>query len=119
MAVSLNAAETANDLIKGEILANYYTEHQNMGAPRTQTRQVDHDIATFNAQGDVHYVVFHVVWNAVGNVLLNKDLLNLRYRLYSLGGAGEVASVRVHRMSITFRTKYASAPYKGVVPPEG
>jgi hypothetical protein len=53
--VALNAAETANDIINGEVVSEYFSyldNSDNMDSPKTQTRTINHDIGSDNAQGD-------------------------------------------------------------------
>ena len=119
MDVALDGAEAANDLIKTTLQADYYAEHENMLTPKTQSRNVDHNIAAFNAQGDVHQIVYILQHDLGGNPIEQMDLLNCRFNLSAVGGAGEVGPVRVTRATIQFRTKFVSFPYDGTVPPEG
>ena len=117
--MALDAAETAGDLIKTTLRADYYAEHENMLAPKTQSRNVNHDIGAFNAQGDTHQITYLLDHSLAGNVIEQLDMLNCRCNLSAAGGAGETGAIRVIRATIAFRTRYASHPYDGTMPPEG
>lgn len=114
--VSLDGAETANDDIEFEVIAEYWGEHENMDTAKTQTRTVNHDIGNENAAGDSHTLVFLLDWDLGGNVIEVDDILKLRFRL---DGVGSVAAVRYTYGNIKYRSSKPSHHTDGTFPTEG
>ena len=102
--VALNAAETANDLIRASVLFDYYTDHDNMESPKTQTIPVDHDIVALAAQGDVHELKFVLDASLAGNVLDAGDIVKMRFWLDDVSTAPVVTAVRFLLGEFRYRT---------------
>jgi len=116
--VCLNAAETANDIIQAEVIAEYFGEHDDMDTPKTQTRSINHDIVNDNGAGECHTLVFILDWDLVDHVIEVEDQLKIRFRLDSVGGGTDVAAVR----SLYFNHKYRTSKPNltaGTFPTEG
>lgn len=118
MYVALNAAETANDIIQAELVAEYYSEHDDMDVPKTQTRTINHDIVSDNAAGEVHELIFVLDYDLVDNVIEADDRLKLRFRLDSVAGGTDVAAVRFLFGHVKYRTTFPGDPV-GTFPTEG
>ena len=110
--VALENAETANDLIRASLRADYYASHDVMGA-KTQTRSIDHNIESYNAQGSVHELVFILDWDLADNVMEIGDIIKLRFWLDDITTAPVVTGVRVLFAALKYRTKYALPQYSG------
>lgn len=102
----LAAGETANDLIRMSILCDYYGEHDNANAPKTQTLTADHDIASDNDQYDHHMISFVLNWDEGGNVLEVGDDLHIRVYLDDVTTAPVVTGFNICHVTIRYRTKY-------------
>ncbi len=110
--VALNGAETANDLIRASLRADYYTEHDNMSTSvKTQTRAIDHNIASYNAVGDVHRLVFILDYDLASNVIEAEDIIKLRFWLDDVTTAPVVTAVRFLFAKLKYRTKHAQPPF--------
>jgi hypothetical protein len=103
--VALATAETANDIINAEVVAEYHGEHEDIDtAVKTQTRTINHDITSDNAQGIKHKLTFILDYDLASNVIEQEDSLHLRFRLDSVGGGTDVGSVHFLQMNIKYRT---------------
>jgi hypothetical protein len=105
ISVALSGAETANDIINGEVVCEYFTDHDDMDTSvKTQTRTINHDIVSDNGQGDVHTLVFILDYDLASNVIEINDELLCRFRLDSVGGGTDVAAVWFIDANIKYRT---------------
>ncbi len=102
--VSLDGAETANDLIQMEIVVSYFGIHESVLAPKGQTLTRDHDIESANFAGADHGLVFVIDHNLTDNVVDPGDKITIRYRLDSVGGGTDVAAVNFISAEIHMRS---------------
>jgi hypothetical protein len=118
--VALSGAETANDIINAEVIAEYYGEHDDIDTGvKTQTRTINHDIVSDNGQGDAHDLVFIIDWDLASNVVEVEDTIKLRFRLDSVGGGTDVAAVWFSDANIKYRTSKPQLETGGSFPSEG
>jgi hypothetical protein len=118
--VALSGAETANDVIQGEIVAEYYGEHDDMDTGiKTQTRTVNHDIVSDNGQGDVHHLVFIIDEDLASHNVDPEDNIKLRFRLDSVAGGTDVAAVWFIGANVKYRTSKPQLETGGTFPSEG
>jgi hypothetical protein len=118
LVVALNANETANDIINGEVVAEYFTEHDDMDTPKTQTRAINHDIASSNSAGETHNMSFLLDYDLGSNEIEKGDVLKLRFRLDSVAGGTDVAAIRFLYGHVRFRAPFP-AEAVGTFPTEG
>lgn len=94
--VALAGAETASDIINAEVVLEYHGNHDDIDTSfKTQTRTINHDITSDNAQGSLHYVYFELDYDLADNVLDVGDNVFVRFRLDSVAGGTDVAAVHV------------------------
>ena len=118
--VALSGAETADDVIQAEIVAEYVGEHEDINTGvKTQTRSIDHDIGALAGAGDVHHLAFVLDYDLESHVVQVDDNLSLRFRLDVVGGAGNVAAVWLKGANIKYRTSKPQLETSGTFPTEG
>lgn len=115
----LENAETANDIINAELVAEYFGDRDVVTSAKTQTRTVNHDIGSDNGQHAAHILTFVLDHNLADNAVEIGDTLMLRFRLDSVAGGTDVAGIYVHAAHILYRTTYAQVPRLGVTHTEG
>lgn len=116
--MALSAAETENDTINGELIVEYFGEHEDAGNPKTQTRTVDHDITDDNAQYKDHTLRFVLDHDLADNVIQRGDKVHCRFRLDAVGGAGEVAGVYYYGGQARYLSNTPAHIYNGTMPTE-
>lgn len=117
--VALENAETANDTIEAELIAEYFTDHDDMDTGfKTQTRTVNHSIGTETAAGTLHELVFVLDHDLASNVIERGDTIKYRFRLDSVASVPGVYFVGAHVKYIS-RDDWQAEKFTGAFPTEG
>lgn len=117
--VAVGQAETANDLMRCSLKAEYVGEHDALAMPKTQTRSIDHDIQTYSAMGDVHKVIFVLDHDLADNIVQVGDVIGFQFFLDDITTAPVVQVARFISANIKYRTKQAAPIYGNPFPTEG
>ena len=117
--VALGGAETSNDTIEAELIAEYFTEHDDMTTGfKTQTRTVNHDIGTDTAAGTLHDLTFVLNYDESSNVIEKEDHIKFRFRLDSVASVSAVHFLCAHVQYIS-RDDWQAEKFIGAFPTEG
>lgn len=115
--VTVTNAETANDLIRASLRADYVAD--NTLGTRTQTRSIDHSIGNYTTAGMYHFMNFVLDYDLASNVIAVGDWMGLKFWLDDVTTAPVVTSASIVMAAIRYRSKYPGGPAFTAMPVEG
>ena len=117
--VGLENAETSNDTIEAELIAEYFGDHDDMTTGfKTQTRSVNHNIGSDTAAGTLHDLTFVLNYDEASNVIEREDHIKFRFRLDSVASVSGVHFLCAHVQYIV-RDDWQAEKFTGAFPTEG